>query len=164
MTGARSERCCLLSQEHTISQQLLETTCGSHADEIAALQTEAAGLKQVPPVSTLYRSLLPSATSTSTSICTYTETLINTPFIALSTPPQQPPPACSQRVDASKAAQGGLQRELEAALEAQQLTHAQVQDRTSEIEQAQVRPPLHECRLHRSSEYASQAVLCLHAD
>ena len=29
-------------------QQLLETTRASHADELAVLQTEAAGLKQVP--------------------------------------------------------------------------------------------------------------------
>ena len=42
-----------------------------------------------------------------------------------------------QKLDASSAKHENVQRELEAALEAQQLAHAEVQNRTSDIEQAQ---------------------------
>jgi len=42
-----------------------------------------------------------------------------------------------QKLDASSAKHESVQRELEAALEAQQLAHAEVQNRTSDMEQAQ---------------------------
>ena len=47
--------CCLLTQKYTLLQQhmqQLESSRASYADELAALQTEAAGLKQVwlPPM------------------------------------------------------------------------------------------------------------------
>lgn len=45
-----------------------------------------------------------------------------------------------QKLDASSAAHEAAQRELEAALEAQRLAHAEVQNRTCDIEHAQVRP------------------------
>ncbi len=48
-----------------------------------------------------------------------------------------------QKLDASSAAHEAAQRELEAALEAQRLAHAEVQHRTSDIEHAQVRKRLH---------------------
>ena len=126
----------MLLQEHTISQQLLETARACHADEIAALQTEAAGLKQVPP-SALFITLR-CHQSLPASLPTVHNTLMLIVPTALREPPGRAHSACAQRVDASKAMQEGLQRELEAALEAQQRTHAEVQDRASEIEQAQV--------------------------
>ena len=63
----------------------------------------------------------------------------------------------AQKLDASSAAHEAAQRELEAALEAQRLAHAEVQHRASDIEHAQVRPCQHSqlavlVRLQRSSE------------
>ena len=43
-----------------------------------------------------------------------------------------------QKLNASNAKHESVQRELEAALEAQKLAHAEVQSRTAHIEQAQV--------------------------
>ncbi len=43
-----------------------------------------------------------------------------------------------QKLDASNAKHESVQRDLEAALEAQKLAHAEVQNRTAHIEQAQV--------------------------
>lgn len=46
--------------------------------------------------------------------------------------------ATVQKLDASSAKHENVQRELEAALEAQKLAHAEVHNRTSQFEQAQV--------------------------
>lgn len=50
-----------------------------------------------------------------------------------------------QKLDAGNAKHESVQRELEAALEAQKLAHAEVQSRTSHIEQAQVNTRKHAC-------------------